>query len=125
MSLIIFLIGNCWKALPASDKKHWEELAEKKKEEHKRMYPDYRFQPKHDPEKKRKRQAAKLAAEKAERERLEKLQREQRGIIEESVEGSADLQTEQEMAARRAQVRAMHNHLGHRRSSSVPFPAET
>lgn len=29
------------------------------------------------------------------------------------------------MAARRAQVRAMHNHLGHRQSSSVPFPAET
>lgn len=89
------------------------------------MYPDYRFQPKHDPEKKRKRQAARLATEKAERERLEKLHREQRGISQESAEDAAEVQEkEQMMAARRAQVRAAH-HLGHRRSSSVPLPTET
>ncbi|KAI5121782.1 hypothetical protein M0805_009593 [Coniferiporia weirii] len=120
------IVGNCWKALPAADKKVWEELAEKKKEEHKKLYPGYRFQPKHDPEKKRKRQAARLAAGKAERERIE---REELGVVEENEdECQLTLDTQEKeraMTVRRQQVRAAHNHLGHRRSSSVPLPNET
>ncbi|KLO14100.1 HMG-box, partial [Schizopora paradoxa] len=41
------IVGDCWKQLPASEKKVWEEMAERKKAEHKKRYPDYRFQPKH------------------------------------------------------------------------------
>lgn len=118
----------------------WNALAERAKEEHKRKYPHYRFQPKHDPEKKKKRQAAKLAAEKAERERLMREERERQGLPpmpeDQPFDGSGasssartldPYDTEQErehaMATRRQQVRNR-NFLGHRRSSSVPLPSE-
>ncbi|KAH8110053.1 hypothetical protein DFH11DRAFT_1514776 [Phellopilus nigrolimitatus] len=128
------IVGNCWKALPVPEKKHWEALADKKKEEHKRNYPEYRFQPKHDPEKKRKRQAARAAAEKAERERLE-LEREEQdlererefcgaGPDENARQRELEIEKDCAMAARRQQMRNAHNHLGHRRSSSVPLPTE-
>ncbi|KAL5522924.1 hypothetical protein ACEPAF_1191 [Sanghuangporus sanghuang] len=128
------IVGNCWKALPSKEKKVWEALAEKKKEEHKIQYPHYRFQPKHDPEKKRKRQAARAAVERAERERLMREHTQMTGasqsVPEDSLPEKLQLQQpeqekERAMATRREQVRAMHNHLGHRRSSSVPLPSET
>ncbi|EJC99150.1 uncharacterized protein FOMMEDRAFT_23062 [Fomitiporia mediterranea MF3/22] len=126
------IVGNCWKSLPSKDKKVWEALAEKKKEEHKIQYPHYRFQPKHDPEKKRKRQAVRAAAEKAERERLLREHGTDQSTPQDTnpdklqlQEANHDQEKERAMASRRQQVCAMHNHLGHRRSSSVPLPSES
>lgn len=39
------LISQQWKALPAEDRLHWEELAKEKKKEHEKMYPDYVYRP--------------------------------------------------------------------------------
>lgn len=39
--------GNCWKALPETEKKTWEVKAKKAKAEHREMYPNYRFRPVH------------------------------------------------------------------------------
>lgn len=47
------IIGNCWKALPDAEKKVWEARAKKAKAEHKEMYPNYRFRPVHNKNKKK------------------------------------------------------------------------
>lgn len=59
--------------LPAKERARYEHMAELAKQEHKRRYPDYRFQPKHDPEKKKKRQAAKAEKERREKEEAMRL----------------------------------------------------
>lgn len=142
--------GNHWKALPATEKKRWEQLADKKKEEHKRLYPDYRFQPKHDPEKKRRRQEAKAAAEAAairdEQQRRADEERKRReiegpsplampmpmpvpGTMSANVGGGTGTpvdEAQQSMQLRRNQERERRaQHFGHRRSSSVPLPMDT
>ncbi|KAI0692902.1 hypothetical protein BC835DRAFT_1416270 [Cytidiella melzeri] len=48
------IIGNCWKALPESERKVWDGKAKKAKAEHQKMYPDYRFRPVHNKNKKNK-----------------------------------------------------------------------
>ena len=112
------------------------------------MYPDYRFQPKHDPEKKRRRQEAKAAAEAAaireEQQRHVEEVRRQREIdgltaplampipmsshamnANGSAVGAMD-EAQQSMQLRRNQERERRaQHIGHRRSSSVPLPMDT
>ncbi|KAI0948001.1 hypothetical protein AcW1_009620 [Taiwanofungus camphoratus] len=46
------IIGNCWRALPLESKRVWENLAKKAKAEHRERYPDYRFRPVHNKNKK-------------------------------------------------------------------------
>jgi hypothetical protein len=41
------IIGNCWRSLPPNEKRVWEAKAKVAKQEHKVMYPDYRFRPVH------------------------------------------------------------------------------
>lgn len=127
------IIGNCWKSLYPKERAHWEQAAEKAKQDHKRRYPDYRFQPKHDPEKKKRRQAAREAARAA----AVATDKEKKGR-DESVGGdetSLDLMPESRSTGQsnkmgrqqqqQQQVRVPTNfYLGHRRSSSVPLPTE-
>ncbi|ESK94367.1 hypothetical protein Moror_8177 [Moniliophthora roreri MCA 2997] len=54
------IIGNCWRSLPAQDKRIWEIKAKHAKEQHKKEYPDYKFKPVH--KKKNKGAAAPAAA---------------------------------------------------------------
>lgn len=46
--------GNCWKALPEAEKKVWDARAKKAKAEHQKTYPNYRFRPVHNKNKKNK-----------------------------------------------------------------------
>lgn len=39
-------IGMKWKNLPAEERSHWTDLAEKEKIEHSLKYPDYKYVPK-------------------------------------------------------------------------------
>ncbi|KAK7041509.1 hypothetical protein VNI00_009378 [Paramarasmius palmivorus] len=41
------IIGNCWRSLPAQDKRIWEIKAKHAKEKHKQEFPDYKFKPVH------------------------------------------------------------------------------
>jgi len=51
LSLIDYL-GNCWRQLPLDEKRVWEKRAKEEKEKHKIQYPDYRFKPVHNKNKK-------------------------------------------------------------------------
>lgn len=61
-------VGNCWKALPEAEKKVWDARAKKAKAEHQKMYPNYRFRPVHNKNKKNK---SKVPAEPADEARCE------------------------------------------------------
>lgn len=39
------IVSHLWESLSAPDKKYWQDLAQEKKDEHARLYPDYRFKP--------------------------------------------------------------------------------
>lgn len=41
------IVSHLWKSLSNADKKYWADLAEEKKAEHARMYPDYQYKPVH------------------------------------------------------------------------------
>ncbi|KAF8976161.1 hypothetical protein BDQ17DRAFT_1441241 [Cyathus striatus] len=47
------IIGNCWHKLPPEQKKIWDKRAKAAKEEHKKLYPHYRFKPVHNKNKKK------------------------------------------------------------------------
>ena len=47
------IIGNCWRALPLEEKKHWEFEAKKAKAAHREKWPNYRFRPVHNKNKKK------------------------------------------------------------------------
>ncbi|EPT02188.1 hypothetical protein FOMPIDRAFT_1048193 [Fomitopsis schrenkii] len=47
------IIGNIWRALPLEEKERWWAQARKAKAEHKIMYPDYKFKPVHNKNKKK------------------------------------------------------------------------
>lgn len=53
------IIGNCWRALPLEEKKHWEMEAKRAKIAHREKWPNYRFRPVHN---KNKKKAAETAA---------------------------------------------------------------
>ncbi|GJE93248.1 HMG box domain-containing protein [Phanerochaete sordida] len=55
--------GLAWKKLSPKEKEHWQMLADVAKEEHKRLYPDYRFQPKRREQPAKKRRVATTTAE--------------------------------------------------------------
>jgi len=55
------IIGNCWKQLPLDEKKVWEARARQEKAAHKVLYPNYRFRPVHNKNKKRAADAADAA----------------------------------------------------------------
>ncbi|KAK1233104.1 hypothetical protein PQX77_003744 [Marasmius sp. AFHP31] len=46
------IIGNCWRSLPAQDKRVWEVRAKHAKELHKKEFPNYKFKPIHTKKKK-------------------------------------------------------------------------
>ncbi|KAF9267674.1 hypothetical protein L218DRAFT_1073783 [Marasmius fiardii PR-910] len=46
------IIGNCWRSLPAQDKRIWEIRAKRAKELHKQEFPNYKFKPVHNKKKK-------------------------------------------------------------------------
>ncbi|KAG7089648.1 hypothetical protein E1B28_011310 [Marasmius oreades] len=46
------IIGNCWRSLPAQDKRIWEFRAKRAKELHKQEFPNYKFKPVHNKKKK-------------------------------------------------------------------------
>lgn len=39
------IVSHLWKSLPQEQKAYWDAKAQEKKEEHQRMYPDYRYKP--------------------------------------------------------------------------------
>ncbi|RPD60375.1 hypothetical protein L226DRAFT_547559 [Lentinus tigrinus ALCF2SS1-7] len=47
------IIGNCWRALPLEEKRHWEHEAKKAKAAHREKWPNYRFRPVHNKNKKK------------------------------------------------------------------------
>ncbi|KAL0574112.1 hypothetical protein V5O48_007845 [Marasmius crinis-equi] len=47
------IIGNCWRSLPAQDKRVWEIRAKHAKELHKKEFPNYKFKPIHTKSKKK------------------------------------------------------------------------
>ncbi|GAA6009365.1 hypothetical protein JCM11491_004294 [Sporobolomyces phaffii] len=47
------VIAEMWRAAPVETRRQYEELAKEKKEEHARMYPDYRYTPRDKPTKKK------------------------------------------------------------------------
>ena len=47
------IIGNCWRALPLEEKRHWELEAKKAKAAHREKWPNYRFRPVHNKNKKK------------------------------------------------------------------------
>ncbi|TFK23768.1 hypothetical protein FA15DRAFT_445387 [Coprinopsis marcescibilis] len=47
------IIGNCWRNLPLEEKKVWEQRAKHEKAAHKIQYPNYRFRPVHNKNKKK------------------------------------------------------------------------
>ncbi|KAF6764500.1 hypothetical protein DFP72DRAFT_872057 [Ephemerocybe angulata] len=47
------IIGNCWRSLPLDEKKVWETRAKHEKAAHKIAYPNYRFRPVHNKNKKK------------------------------------------------------------------------
>ncbi|KAH9921250.1 uncharacterized protein BXZ73DRAFT_91853 [Epithele typhae] len=61
------IIGNCWRALPLEEKRIWEIEAKKAKIAHRERYPNYRFRPVHNKNKK----AAKPPVPPGEEERCE------------------------------------------------------
>ncbi|KAH9933034.1 uncharacterized protein B0H18DRAFT_674847 [Fomitopsis serialis] len=53
------IIGNIWRALPWEEREQWVQLAKKAKAEHKLLYPNYKFRPVHNKDKKKARDAKK------------------------------------------------------------------
>ncbi|KAJ2922946.1 hypothetical protein H1R20_g14136, partial [Candolleomyces eurysporus] len=47
------IIGNCWRSLPLDEKRVWEQKAKHEKAAHKIQYPNYRFRPVHNKNKKK------------------------------------------------------------------------
>jgi hypothetical protein len=54
ISLIAFPLGNCWNELSPGNKYIWQIQARKENDEHRRRYPEYRFRPVHNKNRKKK-----------------------------------------------------------------------
>ncbi|TFK66380.1 hypothetical protein BDN72DRAFT_899899 [Pluteus cervinus] len=115
------IIGNCWRALPPSERSIWEGKAKKAKADHKQRYPDYRFRPVHNKNKDKKKE--KQPAPPGTEQHCE-------AVAQLLLEGKKG--TELEAALKRINPHSQPHHQLHmvspgplymqRRSSSVPLP---
>ncbi|GBE88774.1 hypothetical protein SCP_1401790 [Sparassis crispa] len=129
------IIGNCWHALPLEDKKIWQTLAKKEKAEHRLRYPDYRFRPVHNKEKKAAKKQAKAPVSLSDERRCEEiaafmLDGKKGDALVEAVrqydmlrERTETLSPEPQLGLYQpSQIHAPQPMYPHRRSSSVPPP---
>ncbi|KAL1665926.1 hypothetical protein GGF50DRAFT_113685 [Schizophyllum commune] len=68
-SVISAEISRMWKELSVEDRRYWERMAEREADRHKKLHPNYKYQPQKKEDKEREREQKKLEKEQARRER--------------------------------------------------------
>ncbi|KAL1748624.1 hypothetical protein HDZ31DRAFT_79494 [Schizophyllum fasciatum] len=68
-SVVSSEISRMWKELSVEERRHWERMAEREADRHKKLHPNYKYQPQKKEDKERERELKKLEKEQARRER--------------------------------------------------------